>query len=281
MLGQRIVTALVLLALLLPALFASVPWPFQALTLVLVAAAGWEWGRLAGGSMAASVVLGLVVAGLCALLLLSGTAVPAEGWLAAMVLWLAGGAWLLRGGPSGWSRLAPALRWGTGPVILCLAWAAIAQSRAIGINFVLSTLALVWAADITAYLFGHLFGRHKLAPSISPGKTWEGAAGGLLGVMLLAWAWTTADGAWGFDGPSLYTRLLQDLGLAGLLAALALLTALSIVGDLVESLVKRARGVKDSSGLLPGHGGVLDRIDALLPVCPAALALLALGGLLR
>lgn len=279
MLGQRILTALVLLALLLPALWAEVAWPFQLLTLVLVAGAGWEWGRLNQGSQAASLTLGAVVAlGCAAMALLGGLAMPAGGWLAVLALWLIGGAAALRAGPAAWQRAAPAARWLLGPLVLGAAWLAIVQGRAIGINFVLSTMALVWAADIAAYLFGHLFGRHKLAPTISPGKTWEGALGGLLGVFLLAWGWMQADAAFGFDGPSLYTRLQAGFGSIGLLAWLVLLTGLSVAGDLFESLVKRAAGAKDSSRLLPGHGGVLDRIDALLPVCPAALAALALAG---
>lgn len=279
MLGQRIVTALVLLALLLPALWAEAAWPFQWLTLVLVAGAGWEWGRLNQGSQVASLALGAVVAlGCAAMALVGGLAMPAGGWYAVLALWLIGGAAALRAGPATWQQMAPAARWLLGPLVLGTAWLAIAQGRAIGINFVLSMMALVWMADIAAYLFGRLFGRHKLAPSISPGKTWEGAGGGLLGVCLLAWGWMQADAAFGFDGPSLYTLLQATFGWAGLLGWLLLLVALSITGDLFESLVKRAAGAKDSSGLLPGHGGVLDRIDALLPVCPAALAALALAG---
>lgn len=277
MLGQRIVTALVLLALLVPALWASPAWPFQLLTLALVAAGGWEWGRLNQASPGMSLVLGGLVALACVALLVSGRAMPASGWTAALMLWLVGSALALRQGPSGWARVAPMLRLALGPVLLGAAWLAIAQARAIGVNFVLSMLALVWAADIAAYLFGKLFGRRKLAPTISPGKSWEGAIGGFGGVVLLACLWMQADLRFGFDGPSLYSLLLASLGWGGLMAWLVLLTALSVVGDLFESLVKRAAGVKDSSGLLPGHGGVLDRIDALLPVCPAALAAVALA----
>ena len=141
----------------------------------------------------------------------------------------------------------------------------------------LSVLCLVWMADVAAYFGGKTFGRRKLAPSISPGKSWEGVWSGLLGVGLLAALWIWLDGLGHFDGPSVYSRLLAALGLAGLLAALGVLCGLSVVGDLIESLVKRAAGAKDSSRLLPGHGGVLDRVDALLPVLPAALALASLG----
>jgi phosphatidate cytidylyltransferase len=120
-------------------------------------------------------------------------------------------------------------------------------------------------------------GKHKLAPSISPGKSWEGAAGGLMAVLLLAVFWLWLDGAYAaqIDAPSLYSQLQRKWGWAGLGAALLLLTAMSVVGDLAESLMKRATGVKDSSQLLPGHGGVLDRIDALLPTFILAMALWA------
>jgi len=100
---------------------------------------------------------------------------------------------------------------------------------------------------------------------------------GVTGVLLLAAFWIWLDGRGGFDGPSLYSRLFSGLGLLGVAVAVLALCGLSVVGDLIESLVKRAAGAKDSSRLLPGHGGVLDRVDALLPVLPAALALTALA----
>jgi phosphatidate cytidylyltransferase len=99
----------------------------------------------------------------------------------------------------------------------------------------------------------------------------------MAGVVLLAFFWIWLDGRMNFDGPSLYARLQHTLGVGGMLAALLALCGLSVVGDLIESLVKRAAGAKDSSQLLPGHGGVLDRVDALLPVLPAALAVTMLG----
>jgi len=153
----------------------------------------------------------------------------------------------------------------------------VAQARSVGINFLLSVLCLVWMADVAAYFGGRAFGRRKLAPSISPGKSWEGVWSGMLGVLALAAFWIWLDTRGGFDGPSVYTRLWQSLGGLGMLVALLGLCGLSVVGDLVESLVKRAAGAKDSSRLLPGHGGVLDRVDALLPVVPAALALMTLN----
>jgi phosphatidate cytidylyltransferase len=139
-----------------------------------------------------------------------------------------------------------------------------------GVPFVLSLLLVVWLADIGAYFAGKAFGRHKLAPAISPGKTWEGAIGGWLAVLVVA---TVAILVHAFE-PTLYSALLERLGAIRTLVALTILVAFSVVGDLFESMLKRQAGVKDSSGLLPGHGGVLDRIDALLPVLPLAMLLL-------
>jgi phosphatidate cytidylyltransferase len=117
-------------------------------------------------------------------------------------------------------------------------------------------------------------GRRKLAPAISPGKSWEGVWSGMLGVLVLSWLWTyLIDTSMTVDAPSLYQLLLRKLGIPTGMLALLFLSCMSVVGDLFESLVKRAVGVKDSSALLPGHGGVLDRIDALLPVLPLAMAL--------
>ncbi|MCY7315213.1 MAG: phosphatidate cytidylyltransferase, partial [Rubrivivax sp.] len=154
------------------------------------------------------------------------------------------------------------------------AWLALAHARALGINFLLSTLCLVWMADVAAYFGGRAFGRHKLAPAISPAKSWEGVWSGMAGVLLLAVLWIAIDGHFGVDGPSVYSRLWAAYGGVGMAVALLALCGMSVLGDLIESLVKRAAGAKDSSGLLPGHGGVLDRVDALLPVLPAALALM-------
>ena len=129
-------------------------------------------------------------------------------------------------------------------------------------------------ADVCAYFGGRAIGGAKLAPSISPGKSWAGVWSGMLGVLALgALWWGVIDHRVGVDSASLYTRLADRFGIAPGALALLFLAAMSVVGDLVESLVKRSAGAKDSSSLLPGHGGVLDRIDALLPVFPLALAL--------
>jgi phosphatidate cytidylyltransferase len=278
MLRQRIITALVLVAFLLASLMSASRWPFALLTLALMAAGGWEWSRLnqAGPLAALSMGAAVAVAGLGSLL--AGwvdRAPPWLWWLAAMI-WIAGGALALQGGVASWKERPRAGRLVLGLIAIWLAWLAIAQARAIGVNFMLSVLCLVWMADVAAYFGGKAFGRRKLAVAISPGKSWEGVWSGMAGVLLLSLFWVWLDGHAPVDGPSLYTRLHSTLGLLAMAPALLALCALSVVGDLIESLVKRAAGAKDSSRLLPGHGGVLDRVDALLPVLPAALALITL-----
>ena len=277
MLGQRVVTALALLAVLLPALFAATAWPFAVITLMLIGAGGWEWARL-NGLPKLALATGVLLAAACALALwlgVPGQVAPAVWWVAT-ALWVLGGAWALHSGPPTWPRLPAPLRWGLGMALLFTAWLALAQARVVGINFILSVFCLVWVADIAAYFGGRAFGKRKLAPSISPGKSWEGVASGMLGALLLAAAWVAIDRNLAVDSPSLYSRLLERLGAAGLGLGVVVLVAMSVVGDLFESLVKRSAGAKDSSRLLPGHGGVLDRVDALLPVFPIALALASL-----
>ncbi|MGZ5183428.1 MAG: phosphatidate cytidylyltransferase, partial [Ramlibacter sp.] len=134
--------------------------------------------------------------------------------------------------------------------------------------FLLSVMAIVWVADIGAYFSGKAFGKRKLAPSISPGKSWEGAIGGGIAVLVLAALSVQFGGAAFAD--TFAARVANTLGWPVLVAVLVLMVAASIVGDLFESQLKRRAGMKDSSSLLPGHGGVLDRIDALIPVLPLA-----------
>ncbi|TMH11668.1 MAG: phosphatidate cytidylyltransferase [Betaproteobacteria bacterium] len=275
MLKQRVITALVLLAILLPALFAPMVWPFAVVTLLGIGAAGWEWARLNGAASAAAITLGVALALACAAALWAGWAASAPvtvWWLAALV-WVLGGAFALQAGVTQWPTLAAPLRWALGLLGLWTAWLAMANARAVGINFILSVFCLVWAADIAAYFGGKAFGKRKLAPAISPGKSWEGVWSGMTGVLVLSAGWIAMDRSWAVDSASLYTRLDERYGVIGLMLVLIFLAAMSVVGDLVESLVKRSAGAKDSSGLLPGHGGVLDRIDALLPVLPLALAM--------
>lgn len=278
MLKQRVITALVLLAILLPALFYPSGVVFATVVLVLMAAGAWEWGRLNGFAGPGAIAIGAVCTALCLGSWAAGwlerplTAV----WVVAGAAWVLGGAALLRAGVAGWPRVAAPLRLVGGVLALWVAWMAVVQARQTGINFLLSVLVLVWAADIFAYFAGRRFGlrftKSKLAPAISPGKSWEGVWGGMAGVLVLALAWTWADRHYAVAVPSFYSLLLAR-GFWFLLLAAVFMAAMSVVGDLVESLIKRSVGVKDSSGLLPGHGGVLDRIDALLPTLPLAMML--------
>ena len=279
MLQQRIITAVVLLVVFSATLWASVPLPFLLLTVALIGAAGWEWMRLNSlrsdkGAMVFSALM-VLSCGLLIPFIQPDRSLTAVWWLAAAA-WVVGGGMALRAGVAGWARLPEAGRWVLGWLLLCLAWLALAQARVVGVNFLLSILCLVWVADIAAYFGGRAFGRRKLAPAISPGKSWEGVYSGALGVMVLALVWLIADQQWPTDSKSLYSVIYQSRGAVVLVCSVVALTALSVMGDLFESLIKRAAGAKDSSQLLPGHGGVLDRIDALLPVLPVAMSLASL-----
>jgi phosphatidate cytidylyltransferase len=261
MLRARVATALLLAVGFLAVLF-LLPKPSAGAVFALVAAAAaWEWtGLLKGGAAARAVFAAIVLASCLAFdqrwfaYLWAGSGLF---WCLAAPLWLARRWALAAAGP--WAGFA------IGWLLICATWAAMTGLLARGPWWLLATMAFAWAADIAAYFAGRAWGRRKLAPAISPGKTWEGVAGGAVGVLLygafVAWAA-------GFM-PSASTG-----GFIAAAAFLLLLLALSIVGDLFESLVKRQAGVKDSGRLLPGHGGVLDRIDSQLSTLPiVALAL--------
>lgn len=281
MLRQRVITAVLLLAVLLPAVFYPQPVAFAAVATLLIAAGGWEWARLnqlgSQGALATGAVCGVLCA--ASLYYTQGPVRAGALWLTVTAVWILGGSWLLARGAAGWALVHKVVRWLVGVACLCAAWLAVTQARVIGINFLFSVMVLVWVADIGAYFSGRLLGSklftRKLAPSISPGKTWEGVLGGLLGVALCALLWMQVEQRVVLDSVSIYGKLWQH---GGWIMAIAIvwLTAWSVVGDLVESLIKRSAGVKDSSNLLPGHGGVLDRLDALLPVLPMAMMLQSL-----
>ena len=267
MLQQRVITALVLLAILLPALFYANTVPFTLVVLVLMAAGAWEWGRLSGFGQAGSVAVGVACVALCAgSWALGWVDRPLTAlWVVGGGLWVLAAAWLLKAGVPGWPRIPAGVRLVAGVLALWLAWLAVVQARNVGINFLLSVLLLVWVADIFAYFAGRAFGlrftKGKLAPSISPGKTWEGAAGAAVAVLVFGFGMLAMRGA-----------ELQG-GVAVIAGVLLAWTAVSIVGDLFESLLKRQAGLKDSGSILPGHGGILDRIDSLTSTLP----LVALG----
>ncbi|HVJ59610.1 MAG TPA: phosphatidate cytidylyltransferase [Burkholderiaceae bacterium] len=274
MLAQRVITAVVLLLILAGAAVLG-PAAVLALGAVILGLACFEWLRLAGLASPWSMMLGIVFA----VLALSGA------WFGSLTA--AAATWILVGAAAAWLGIAALLfrheadgarlpRWlivSACPLLLAAAWLGFVRLLAHGYLYLLSALALVWIADIAAYFAGRAFGRRKLAPRISPGKTWAGVGGAMAAVLLIAIALYLSAPAQNL----LPTRLAQASGMAAMLAIMAVLVALSIAGDLFESLLKRQAGVKDSSALLPGHGGVFDRIDALLPVLP--LAALVSGGL--
>ncbi|MDD4886119.1 MAG: phosphatidate cytidylyltransferase [Thiomonas sp.] len=280
MLRQRILTALVLMALLLPTLFLHDPMPFALLALAFCTVGMGEWVRLAGyrrwSVLAAWSFAWVVVAGALLWLLQQQAWFMSPGWV---WFWAAcSTVWLLLLGlslprarvPAGLQH--PAVLSLMGFLLLLAAWLALVELRVQGAVFLLSLLALVWAADIAAYFGGRAWGHRKLAPAISPGKTRAGAWTALAATLLYAAVCVGLSSRL----PNYFSRLQIHFGWIGLLLVVVALLVFAIAGDLFESLLKRAAGVKDSGKLLPGHGGVLDRIDALLPVLPLALLLLAL-----
>jgi phosphatidate cytidylyltransferase len=274
MLKQRIITALVLLGFLSPAvLHPDVFWTALA-GLFLISAAAWEWGRLNSLSRYRALWITVACAAVCAFVwqLKLLNLFDRVFWLMVGAVWVLLGAYFLAGGVTRWTRIPAFLRLAGGAVALCCTWLALVLAKTFGIDFLLSVFLLVWMADIAAYFSGKAVGRNRLAPSISPGKTWEGVAGAMVGVFLLAFIWLNVVDYFSLPSHSLFDRLYAH-GLVILVLGLVFLVMMSVVGDLVESLVKRSAGAKDSSQLLPGHGGILDRIDALLPTLPLAVML--------
>jgi len=279
MLKTRVITAVALLCVLVPALFLLPPRGWALLMLLVTAAAAWEWGRLCGFKTPGSVLLAALIVASASFLLLMAPAdfdrnSRAEDageillYASALVWFLAVPVWLRwRGLVPGKGALA-ALGW----LLLLASWYAAWKFREAGSLYLLLMMGTVWIADIAAYVAGKNFGRHKLAPAISPGKTWEGVAGAVIGVQVYAIALLALEAV----APNYFGALAARLGVPGTLAAVLVLTLVSVIGDLFESLLKRRVGLKDSSHLLPGHGGVLDRIDALVSTLPVALALVAL-----
>jgi phosphatidate cytidylyltransferase len=270
MLRTRVITALVLLVLFLAALLWLSPRAWAAFAGLLVAPAAWEWSKLIKLRPVACGLYVVLVAAVCASLfaLAQGNAAAGQrgaqnaAYLAASLFWLiVVPLWL-------WRSWLPRSRWLAalaGLVVLVPTWLALVELRNLGPLLLLLLMSVVWISDTAAYFAGRRFGRRKLAPSISPGKTWEGVAGAVLAVSVYAALWSYA---W----QPYFPQALKSMrfGAFGMLLFLWLLTAIGIYGDLFESALKRHAGVKDSGALLPGHGGVLDRIDALTAVLPLA-----------
>ncbi len=267
MLRTRVITALALLAGLLPALFLLPPLGWAWLVAGIAALAGWEWGGFMRLGRSGRIALGGACFLLCAAaILLDPAALGGEGWSTATAWAL--GRWLYVPAVAFWTCVLPFWLWrrwplpglagglAVGAVVLLPTCLALVQLRQLGPLTLLAVMAIVWAADVAAYFAGRAFGKRKLAPNISPGKTWAGAWGAVVGVLV-----------YGFAAAGLLPQALQP-GLPFFVAALVALTVLSVVGDLFESLLKRLSGIKDSSNLLPGHGGILDRIDSQTSTLP-------------
>ena len=271
MLKQRIVTALVLVALLLLAMTVGRPFGFPVFALAMVGIVMGEWLMLLHLSKQTSIVVACMM--MFVLWVVDSTslahAVSLATWVAAALAWAVLAVTLFATG-----RFPSSERWRLAYACLALllpsaCWFALVAAYREGLVYLLSILAIVWAADIAAYFAGRAFGKRKLAPSISPGKTWAGAIGGALATLVLAVVGTYVPPL----TDSFFAVLERRWSLPAMLAVTLLLCVLSVVGDLFESQLKRQRGVKDSSRLLPGHGGVFDRVDALLPIVPVALLL--------
>jgi phosphatidate cytidylyltransferase len=273
MLRQRVLTAIVLLAVVVPAVFFSPPWVWGLLSLALLTVAGFEWGRLVASTRAATLLAAvLALAGAGYLLVRLDPLDGGEGPVrAAAILTAASLAFWASVAPLSLARvrlLGPGI--GIGVLALSAAWVALYELRVHGPLMLVSAMALVWLADIGAYFAGRAFGRHKLAPRVSPGKTWEGVAGGALLVLAAAGVVLAVFP----QAPAFANHLAQRLPLSVVAALLVAIAGFSVLGDLYESMMKRLAGVKDSGRMLPGHGGVLDRIDALIPTMPGCLLLL-------
>lgn len=263
-LAKRVLTAVLLLIGLLLLLFVAPLWVAIWATAAVMVLAAWEWSAFLGWRLPR--LRGAYAGGMALLLAVSGWLVPAIVglqivlWIA-LLWWAVAFLWILRYP----TTVPPAVAALAGLLVLIPSWLALVAILRVpehGPAFALLALCVVFAGDIGAFFAGHRFGRVKLAPQVSPGKTWEGLIGGVLLAALTA----AAGGA--FLGLSPVVMVPVGLGVA----------VLSVVGDLTESMFKRSVGAKDSGHLIPGHGGVLDRIDSITAALPLfALVLSWLG----
>lgn len=274
-LATRVATGIVLVGAVLAALFLLPTAGWGIVVLLIIVAAANEWAKLIGFRMAGRALF-------VAVTLLAGAALlwtaMTDGFHDTVIAacGIATLFWIVVGVPSvlgNWQPASPVARAVGGWIMLLGAFVAIVALQSRSPWLALAAMAIVWIADTAAYFAGRRYGRHKLAPRISPGKTREGAYGGIVAVVVYALLLLPLAARGGYAGA------LDAAAMAGWIAFSIALAALSIVGDLHESLLKRRAGVKDSGALLPGHGGVLDRIDALLAAMPPiALAAIAFPG---
>jgi phosphatidate cytidylyltransferase len=280
LLKYRIITALILIPIVIAALFLLPPVGFAVVTIVVCMLAAWEWGQFAGfKSRTQRVWLAILCGFLLAAMMLSLPAyqqsvhlIQISGslwlslawWIAAFILVV-----LYPGSAAAWRNSRPLkLIFGLLTIVpffwgmLSLRLYGYAENHYNGAWWLLYVMLLVWGADSGAYMFGKLFGKHKLAPKVSPGKTWEGLIGGLLTSALISW---------------LFGRYVPlNVAPATLLICSVIATLASVLGDLTESMFKREAGIKDSGNLIPGHGGIMDRIDSLTAAVPVFACLMLL-----
>ena len=259
MLKQRVLTALVLAPLALLAVFLLPQSAFEGVLALIFLYAGWEWGNLCSLTRPVRLIYLALLGALLAVVALVPASQPVALALA-LIFWLVALV-LVKGYPATAGYTRTPLRLLMGLLVLVPAWHAISTLRAgdDGLTLLLMLLSLVWGADIGAYAAGKTWGRHKLLPAVSPGKTLEGVAGGLVTCVLIGIVFA-------------FWLKLSPLG-SVFLILLSLFTGMvSVLGDLLESMLKRERGIKDSGQLLPGHGGMLDRIDSLTAAAPVFLA---------
>lgn len=264
MLVQRILTAIIALFLLAVVLFVLPAQYVPLVIAVLMLAAAWEWSgflRLSGIPMRFMYtgLVGVVMLAIWIILPVAGA--PSKIFEVAFIAWLAAFGWLFFYP----TRIPAVLAWAAGLLAIVPTFAAIVYLLQLGVNVLLFVLILVWLTDLGGFFAGKMFGRIKLAPAVSPGKTWEGVFGGMLLVTILAVAASTLLGQ----------PLLVVLPFCLAVASIA------IVGDLTVSMFKRDVGMKDSGTLFPGHGGVLDRIDSIMAATPAFALGLACFNLLN
>ena len=251
----RIITAVVVLLVFLPATFLLPEAGWTILALLLTIAAALEWARLTGLGSAATAIFAALVA-ISSLVVSDYPPAKLFVYGCACIFWVLIAPYLL------FKRVdmhKPVLSKFLGLILLPAVFSALVELRAISPGVLLAIMAVAWVSDSMAYFAGRAFGRHKLAPFISPGKTWEGAFGGLAGVTIFAII--CFEFGW---------KMTSFMSLAQIILLWLVLGVAGIIGDLLESLMKRSAGVKDSGRVLPGHGGVLDRVDALLPILPLA-----------
>ena len=275
MLKTRVITALVIFSILLVALFLFPNWAWGAFTFAIALLACWEWSRFCQLSVFSSRIYWALSLSISVLIFLAYhqapfygiafTSIALAGFAIGALFWLfAAPVWLFK-------LWRPKDKWVValvGWIVIFPTWLALLFLRDVSPWLLLTFAAIVWVADITAYFVGKRFGKTKLAAEISPGKTIEGALGGVFGVGAYFFLWQVLL-ANSFLGRHSWSQDLRS-NLFVLLTFFILLGLLSVVGDLFESWMKRGAGMKDSSNLLPGHGGILDRIDALTSTLPLA-----------